>query len=221
MEPIESTMARADRLRRAREGRSFESATAAADHFGWKRATYLSHENGNRGIPRAKLLEYARAFRVPALYLLTGTSGPDVITVLESAPVVGEIAAGVWREDGLWLDGKYPVAPKVLGRYAGLSQAAYIVSDKSADGLRVLEGDVAITVAYGDVRQAALEGDVVVVERRNGELTERTIKRIKIVDGETILIGISSDNRLCSEVSSSSGGAEIIALVIGAYRPIS
>lgn len=61
-----------DRLQIARAKAGFESASAAAAAFGWVAATYLSHENGWRGLRVATAERYARAFGVTAVWLLMG-----------------------------------------------------------------------------------------------------------------------------------------------------
>jgi phage repressor protein C with HTH and peptisase S24 domain len=61
-----------ERLKRARELAGFREATEAAQRHGWTVPTYLSHENGTRGAPVAKLTAYAGAFKVSLQWLLTG-----------------------------------------------------------------------------------------------------------------------------------------------------
>jgi hypothetical protein len=53
-----------DRLRKAREGAGYKTATDAIDHFGWKSSTYRAHENGQNN------------FRFPCISL--HTKGYDV-----------------------------------------------------------------------------------------------------------------------------------------------
>lgn len=76
----------AKRLEQARIARGFETAKAAAEFFGWKYDSYIQHESGTRGIPRAAA-RYAKAFRVREGWLLTGEGeGPD------GSPLTVEIA---------------------------------------------------------------------------------------------------------------------------------
>src|SRR5262245_23522829 len=65
-----------ERLKRARELAGFAEATAAATAHGWTVPTYLSHENGSRGVPLGKLPAYAAAFRVSLEWLATGQGSP-------------------------------------------------------------------------------------------------------------------------------------------------
>lgn len=66
----------AKRLQRARESRGFKTPKDASRFFGWSYETYIQHEHGTRGIPRAAS-RYANAFRVSEGWLLTGEgTGP-------------------------------------------------------------------------------------------------------------------------------------------------
>lgn len=61
-----------ERLRWARERAGFKKATDAARRFGWNENTYRSHDNGTRDISRKAAARYARAYKVPIGWLLTG-----------------------------------------------------------------------------------------------------------------------------------------------------
>lgn len=62
----------AARLRAARKGRGFKTAAAAIERFGWKQSTYLAHENGQNGIKPDAAIDYGRAYKVDAAWILTG-----------------------------------------------------------------------------------------------------------------------------------------------------
>lgn len=79
-----------ERLQWARERRNFASAAEAAQKLRIPYGTYSGHENGLRGIPRKRAVEYARAFRVSLDWLLTGEGSPEPRTV----PIVGLAGAG-------------------------------------------------------------------------------------------------------------------------------
>jgi transcriptional regulator with XRE-family HTH domain len=59
------------RLRRAREMAGYRMASDAARDLGVSIATYLSHENGTRGLGRTAI-QYAQFFNVDLGWLLTG-----------------------------------------------------------------------------------------------------------------------------------------------------
>lgn len=62
----------ADRLKRARIAKRYETAADAAEAFGWNPATYRSHENGTRGLTPGSAERYGRALGVKAAWLLYG-----------------------------------------------------------------------------------------------------------------------------------------------------
>lgn len=69
-----------ERLAEARRNAGFQTASEAAERFGWKGSTYLGHENGSRGFRADKAHIYARAFGVSANWLLYGdTAQPTEI----------------------------------------------------------------------------------------------------------------------------------------------
>lgn len=80
----------AQRLRQAREGAGYDTATAAAEAFGWKQVTYLAHEGGRRGLRQDAAERYAKAFRVSPEWLMTGRK----TTTERLVPVVGYVGAG-------------------------------------------------------------------------------------------------------------------------------
>lgn len=95
-----------DRLRQARIRKGFDQAIDASSAYGWNRNTYSSNENGNAPFSFKSAQKYAAAFGVRAEWLYSGT-GPMVdeeIPIPNGAipvapiPVIGEIAAGNWKE---------------------------------------------------------------------------------------------------------------------------
>jgi phage repressor protein C with HTH and peptisase S24 domain len=89
----------AERLKQARVKSGYSSAKAAAEAMGVPVATYIQHENGVRGIPAGRAERYARFFRVTPEWLLYGkTTADKVVTLGPQLYVVGEVAAGVFKE---------------------------------------------------------------------------------------------------------------------------
>lgn len=98
------------RLRLARKDAGFNEATEAAKAFGWNPVTYLSHENGTRGLRPSIAERYARAFRVPAEWLLygKGISTKKRVEDGKTAPLVGYVSAGTAH---FFLDGNLEQVP--------------------------------------------------------------------------------------------------------------
>jgi transcriptional regulator with XRE-family HTH domain len=88
------------RLRESRQASGFETASAAADAFGWNRNTYASNENGNAAFSYRRAKEYAAAFGVRPewLYDATGPMRPAAEAGL--VPIIGRVGA---NPDGIVL----------------------------------------------------------------------------------------------------------------------
>jgi transcriptional regulator with XRE-family HTH domain len=65
----------ADRLQHARKAAGYQTASDAAHAMGASISTYLSHENGARGLGKAAE-RYARFYRVSLDWLLAGRGEP-------------------------------------------------------------------------------------------------------------------------------------------------
>lgn len=94
---------------------------------------------------------------------------------------------------------------------------------------RILNGDYVICVNYFEARTQLTDGDIVVVERRRGQMTERTCKELKIVADGYELWPRSSNPKFSKPIvvehqhdSSESDGTnvEVVGLVVGRYSPI-
>lgn len=60
------------RLRQARIAAGFKTAREAYEKFGWNPNTYRAHESGPREYNKANAFQYAEAFNVDVVWLLTG-----------------------------------------------------------------------------------------------------------------------------------------------------
>lgn len=60
------------RLKAARIAAGYKTAREAWEKFNWNANTYRAHEAGPREIGKANAIEYAAAFGVPLMWLLTG-----------------------------------------------------------------------------------------------------------------------------------------------------
>lgn len=228
------------RLRAAREAAGFKTATEAANRFGWTLSTYASHENGQTTPPAKRALDYARAFKVSAGWILTGegrephtTEGNHDIAIMQPpstlvhAAVRGSVKAGAWMEfdDDFTQEARF--VPVIPGEYSNLAQVSYKVLGDSMDKARMFEGDYIICVPYFDVRREITAGDTVVVERRRGSTLERTVK-IVARDGNTIRLEPRSSNARHMPIVIPANGVtpedettiEIVGYVIGVYAKI-
>jgi phage repressor protein C with HTH and peptisase S24 domain len=160
-----------DRLKEARIKAGFETATDAAEAFGWKPPTYMAHENGSRGVPRQKLETYARAFKVPLLWLLTG-QGPQETP--NYAGIIGKIGAGaeIIPVDGAMDLGRIelPGAFKTKNELVGFE----VMGDSQYPVIR--DGDVVFAGA-ATREPESLVGKECVVQIHDGPALVKTIEK--------------------------------------------
>lgn len=88
----------ATRLRIARLRAGYETGKDAAEALGFPVSTYLSHENGSRGISAKRAVTYARKYKVREQWLLYGVgAGPgseqtgetaEILSIVEHLPPV-------------------------------------------------------------------------------------------------------------------------------------
>lgn len=208
----------ADRLRRAREKKGFDTAAEAARCYGWTISTYVSHENGTRGITNDAAKRYARAFNVGAETLVDlGVSGPT-----NEVHVMGEAAFGVWREKSIDLERRENKMLLSLPKTAGEQMRfAVEVLDSSVNKI-LMRGDYAICTPPPD---SDLEPRTLVyVQHTRGDLVERTIRIVHEHKGSLELRTHSTDPNYTSSIEYPpkypGSAVKILGLVVGSYSPI-
>ena len=165
----------------------------------------------------------------PSELLFEKIDSEIVINKITHAKLMGEVAAGRWFEQSEFFDEQPPLIPTVPGKYPALTQFAFKVVGQSMDMKRIQNGDFVICVPYFEARAEIVDGDICVIERRNGHLIERTCKEIKTINGGFQLWPRSSSpqyqtpifvpNRRSPEAEDGTT-IEIIGLVIGRFAPI-
>jgi SOS-response transcriptional repressor LexA len=216
-----------DRLRQARERAGYSSASAAAEALGVPVATYVQHENGNRGVPASRAERYARFFRVAPEWILYGKRGKDepFVELGPRLPVVGPVAAGVWRE--AWQD-----APEDQRSFTGRPDVNAPLEHRY--GVRV-EGDSmnelypagTILECVSAMGGVAIENGrrVIVSRRRNATEFEVTVKEyFRDENGVEWLVPRSRNPAFQTPVRADQqepgiDEVRVIALVVGSYRP--
>lgn len=207
----------ADRLRRARIARGFETAADAARAFGWPKPTYTSHENGTRGLSRQAAARYARAFGMSTAGLL-GLGAEVGVSHTADIEVIGEAAIGVWRDTRIDTEHNKNITSVGVPRNNGadVMRKAVKIVDESAN-LAFRPGEFAIFVEVDSFDQCDI-GSIVVVERRNGALSELSIRRVERVRGDTKLVSHSSDTRFSETLDIKS--VKLLGRVNGRYADL-
>lgn len=88
-----------ERLRQARQLASFDKATDAARAMGVGASTYLSHENGSRGVRLPALERYAKFFKVNLNWLVTGKGAARGPSPLRRVMLHGFVRGGAQIEE--------------------------------------------------------------------------------------------------------------------------
>lgn len=79
----------AARLRIARLRAGYQTGKDAAEALGFPVSTYLSHENGSRGISAKRAVTYARKYKVREQWLLYGVgAGPGSEQADDTAEII-------------------------------------------------------------------------------------------------------------------------------------
>ena len=170
MEPYE-------RLRQARVKAGFKQITDAARAHGWNEITYTSHENGARGLRPAVAERYAKAYRVPAEWLLYGKGKPAAKQPgsLKTVPLVGYVGAGAQTHYSEATGGEFDEVPAPEG--ATESSVAVEIRGESLGSF--FDRWV---VHYDDVRRPVtpdMIGPLCVVGLDDGRVLIKKIKRSK------------------------------------------
>lgn len=200
--------------------RGFASAAAAAQHFSWTVSTYVSHENGTRGLNADAAERYGKAFGIPAAELLGLTPASDVNEV----QVMMAASLGVWRDARVDAEQKGNKNTVTIPRVEGIAvRYAVPVADDSVNKT-LISGSFAICVPV-EADEPAQPGLFYHVERIRDGLVERTIRRAERGgDGKLSLRTHSTSAALLSVVSypakEKDGEVKILGRVIGAYTPL-
>jgi hypothetical protein len=185
------------RLRQARVAKGFETASAAADAFGWNRNTYVANENGYAPFSYRRAKEYAQAFGVRPewLYDASGSMLPEAEAGY--VPIVGRVGA---NPDGLVLfatgqdpNELTPIPPGGSDRAVALRVVGHSMRGVADDGALIYFED------QKTAPTADMLGHVVVVETDTDEvLVKRLLRgsRAGLFDLESIAGPTRQDARL-------------------------
>ena len=197
-------MTMSERLRTARLAAGFQSAAQAARHYGWNLAAYRHHENGTSGFKSSRAVEYSEAFGVPVVWLLSGKGETDLLEtkmsvsnadtpgLVQTIPILGDVAAGFWREPGqLGSDDDLPSLQIAIDGYAGVNLYALQVVGPSMN-LIYPEGRWVIVAPIDDV--GLREQDIVVVRRSRSGLFETTLKQVEL-ESEMLVLWPRSNHK--------------------------
>ncbi len=223
------------RLKYARRSAGYRTAREAIEKFGWKASTYRAHENGQNQFRADEAKLYAAAYEVSAGWLLTGekcgvteagTSAGGVGATGRplQIPILGKVAAGVWRE--LDLDAmaarEYEASSFPQdSRFPVDAQFDVIVDDASLNRL-VAKGESLRCLDFEKSGQEAADGDLVLVERLRDSLRELTVRRVHCCNPRLTLQWESDDPRWSGTVvfGAPDETPRLVAKVLFAFRAV-
>lgn len=215
----------AERLKRAREQAGYTSARSAAEKMGVSPATYAQHENGIRGYPAKRAERYGRFFKVAPEWLLYGRQGSAEFAALGPQLFVkGEVQAGVWKEAWEWDRSDWEL-------FSGRADIAAPPNERF--GLRVLGDSMDEIYPSGSILECVqyhgepiASGRRVIVQRMRADGTaETTVKELVRTEEGVEWLRPRSSNPVFLPFRGDRPDqpdivqVEIIALVVGSYRP--
>jgi transcriptional regulator with XRE-family HTH domain len=191
-----------------------------AEMIGTTDATVQRLETGRRQLTERWAVQIATVLGVD----VSEVFGQILPATASGLHVLGEVQAGVWRENDVLDEPKHPPLP--LGpdpRYQGKTQFALLVQGESMNKV-FNPGTFIVCVSWADIGRQPREGDIVVVDRRRDGMVETTVKRIAVQNRKLVLMPDSTDPRFQSpiELEGSLERDEIVitALVVGRYQQL-
>lgn len=202
------------------------SQAQLAKELGLKSREAVSQWESGKSSPENERLRAAAVLFGRSYEWLSTGRGPAEETTLPvvGLSLIGDIAAGIWREVSESQDMDYervPVAP--VKDYPLEAQYALKVHGNSVDRV-AKDGAVIHCVDVGRAGLTPREGDLVCVERNRAGLREMTVKRVR-KGAEGLELWPESDDpahqeKLAYKAPRGSGEITIKAIVIGAFQPI-
>jgi hypothetical protein len=206
----------------AKKGKSHQGL---ANAIGYERSVVTKMANGQRKIRADELDKIASYIDEPIPHREWGnhSKGPDNDSVAFVEAIAG---GGIWREARaltMYVDMVIPVYSDP--RVAGLRQHAVRVEGTDFNK-HFHPGDLALFVPFWERRKVPADGDIVEIERKNGNLVETTIRRVRVTpDGYEFWVE-SDDPKwkdeppiLVKDIHKISGGMQIKGLYVALYRP--
>jgi len=186
---------------------------------------------GKRELQTREISTFAKFLEMSEQGVISAFSGSDTdnftlnvgppVRLDKSAPVKGEVAAGVWLEHEFMDDDKYPpVAASTNPRYSDIEQYALRVKGDSMDKY-VKDGDHVICIDFAATGEAVPEDNkVVVVRRERAGTIEHSLKRVRRLGNGDYELWPESNNPLFQkplDMAHNDAGTTVIitGLVIG------
>lgn len=164
--------------------------------LGVRRDVITNVLKGKRSLKGGELLKIAKILNVPGPEQPATEERqltPEALTAtIRYVPVVGEVAAGVFREMYAEEFDEFEIPIPIDPRWPAEAVRALVVRGESINR-KASDGDFVVTLTYGAAPRGFEHGDWVVAQRSRGDIHETTVKRVQLIDGETFLMPDSTD----------------------------
>ena len=147
---------------------------------------------------------------------------------IAKAKVCGIVCAGLWLESGDLLQTGFSQVPSVPTKFPELNQFSFQCHGPSMDLENIRDGDYVVCVSFEEARESPQDKDLVVIERHNGKLLERTVREAILGDGGISFWPRSTDERyrdpvvlakIDDPVAEDGLSVTIVGLVVGVFSP--
>lgn len=187
-----------------------------ADAVGKTRGAVAQWESGDVRPRHTTMIAIAKATNKPLKWLESGIGEESI-----GLRVVGEVAAGLWKEESLeFVPFGVPVAPHP--DYPASAQRLYKVSGNSVNRV-VADGEFIHCVNILEAGLVPSNGDLVVVVREQHGRYEYTAKRFLYIDGKGVLRPESYDDRWQDDIvigGDSDTEIRISDIIIAKWSPL-
>lgn len=118
----------------------------------------------------------------------------QALTPIYTIKVIGAVSAGIWRERAQWPDDEIYEIEVGPSPYPGINRFGLVVEGFSMDKLFPPETVLdCLRIPFNGSGLKPKPGDLVIVERRKGDLCETTCKRLAVDDaGDYVLLAEST-----------------------------
>lgn len=218
-------MSLGERIRLARKRKKL-SQTKLAELVGVSQATVADWERGETMPGRHRIPKLSEVLQVAAEWLELGLSAQQRSISTAIIPVIGQVQAGAWVESMEWPNDQWQqISVPPDERYPDFKRYGLKVAGPSMDQV-LAPGSIAICIRLGDLARMPRPGEYVVVQRtRPDGLTEATIKEFLPDQAGNVWLWPRSNHPdhktpIRLEPNGEDNSVEVIAVVVGAYRPL-
>lgn len=100
--------------------------------------------------------------------------------------IVGSVMVGSWSDSEIITEKLGQIAAPRDHQFPTAKHLAYLVKDDSMDALKISEGAIILCVDFKDTKLKLATSMKVVIERRHGQLVERSLRAVEVHDNKDV-----------------------------------